>query len=72
MSNIGMNRAPRDRKAFVAIALVIIAVIIIAAVLWAPHERGAARNDGRAGTTSETSPKNPTAAPGGGAQTKSQ
>jgi hypothetical protein len=68
MPNLGTHRGPNDRKPFIMIAVAVLAVIIIAAFLWTPREREAARNDGRTGTTTEMSPKNPTPAPGGGAQ----
>jgi hypothetical protein len=71
MSKIGTNRRPTDRKPFIMIAVAVLAVVIIAAFLWTPHEREAARNDRRMGTTTEMSPKDPTPAPGGGAQRNS-
>ena len=48
-------------------AVFVFVVLLIIAFVWTGHEKDAARNDSRVGTTTEISPKNPTPAPGGGA-----
>jgi uncharacterized membrane protein len=60
-------RRPQDRsRGLFAIAALILAIVFAIAFFWTGQERDAARNDGRVGTTTETSPKNPTPTPGGG------
>ena len=55
----------RGRNLF-GLAVVMFAVLFVVAFFWTGQQKEAARNDGRVGTTTETSPQNPTPAPGGG------
>jgi hypothetical protein len=65
---MGTHTRPADRKPLMGIAALVIAAVLVLALVWTSHDRQAARNDSRVGTTTETSPKNPTPAPGGGAR----
>jgi len=62
----GTHKQPTEGKRILGLAAVGLALLFIVAMLWTIKERFAPRNDPRVGTTTETSPKNPTPAPGGG------
>jgi hypothetical protein len=67
MQSTGPHQRSNSRKSPALAAALVFLALIVAAVLWTSHEKEAARNDPRTGTTSEISPKTPTPAPGGGA-----
>ena len=67
MSNMpGTHQKPPERNSIWGLAVVAFALLFIVVMLWTGSERFASRNDPRVSTTTETSPKNPTPAPGGG------
>ena len=61
-----MRDNPNRNRGLIGGAALVFAIFLIAAVVWTGHNKEAARNDPRVGTTTETSPKNPIPAPGGG------
>ena len=61
-----MRESRGNNRALMGLAAVAFAIVLIAAFFWADHNKEAARNDPRTGTTTETSPRNPTPGPGGG------
>jgi len=67
MPDLRTSQRRTNRGPILAIGLAIFAVLFIVAGFWTARYRHAASNDPRTGTTTEISPKNPTPAPGGGA-----
>ena len=63
----GNRKVAANSGAVIGIAAAAFAVLLIVAFVWTGHEKQAARNDSRVGTTTEISPNNPRPAPGGGA-----
>jgi hypothetical protein len=61
------GKRPARSRVLIGSAVFVFVVLLIIAFVWTGHEKDAARNDPRVGTTTEISPKNPTPAPGGGA-----
>ena len=61
-----MRERANNSRILIGAAALIFAVFLIVVVVSTHSNKEAARNDTRVGTTSETSPKNPTPAPGGG------
>ena len=61
-----MREGRKNSRALIGLAALAFVIFLIAAFFWTGHNKEAARNDTRTGTTTETSPRNPTPAPGGG------
>ena len=62
------KQKPAERGVLFGAAAIAFAVLLIVTFSWTGHDKEAARNDARTGTTTETSPKNPAPQPGGGAK----
>jgi hypothetical protein len=59
----GTHTRSTDQKYILGAGLVAAIAIVVGAFFWTTYDRQLARNDPRAGTTTETSPKNPGYAP---------
>ena len=61
-----MGEGTNNSRLLIGAAALVFAAFLIVSIVWTGHNKEAARNDTRVGTTTETSPKNPVPAPGGG------
>ena len=61
-----MRETTNNNRVLIGAAALGFAIFLIIAFIWTGQNKEAARNDPRVGTTTETSPRNPTPAPGGG------
>jgi hypothetical protein len=61
-----MRETRNNSQVLIGASALVFALFLVIAFVWTGQNKEAARNDPRVGTTSETSPRNPTPAPGGG------